>query len=177
MNFALFYLRRGIYQNPPVQVLVALATVQSILDRKEFLESGLPFLQLAPDRCPFCDLPLDGKQRTHIQDTLSALEKDAASQEAVQEQRDEVLTTLSSLSQDLQLYQNRQIKKTSALLALADQDVLLQLKAILVPKYTEHFLSVETAIADIKAMTKKLKEAHSKVTKKLTAVTESGGAP
>lgn len=153
--------------------LIALATIQHILDRAEFFDLGLPFLQQTPDECPFCGLPLDDKRRTHIQDTHGALKKEAASQAVMQKQRDKILTDLSTLSQRLQAYHNRHINRTVALLSLRDEDTLLQLKTLLVPKYEVHFCAVEVALSDIEAVTKKLKAVYNEAVERLKAVTES----
>lgn len=153
--------------------LLALATIQHILDRAEFFDLGLPLLQQTPDECPFCGLPLDDKRRTHIQDTHGALKKEVASQAAMQKQRDKILTDLSTLSQRLQAYHNRHINRTVALSSLRDEDTLLQLKTLLVPKYEVHFRAVEVALSDIEAATKELKEAYNGTVKRMNAVTGS----
>lgn len=153
--------------------LLALATIQHILDRAEFFDLGFPLLQQTPDECPFCGLPLDDKRRTHIQDTHGALKKEAASQAAMQKQRDKVLTDLSTLRQRLQAYHDRNINITVALLSLRDEDTLLRLKALLVPKYKVHFRAIEVALSDIEAATKKLKAAYTETVERLEVVTKS----
>jgi len=153
--------------------LVALATIQHILDRAKFFDLGLPLLQQTPDECPFCGLPLDDKRRTHIQDTHGALTKEVASQAVMQKQRDKILTNLFTLSQRFQGYHNRHINKTVALLSLRDEDTLPQLKTLLVPRYEVHFRAVEAALFDVEAETKKLKVAYDEAVKRLDEVTES----
>jgi len=153
--------------------LLALATIQHILDRAQFFDLGFPLLQRTPDKCPFCGLPLDGRQRTHIQDTHGVLKKEVATQAVMQKRRDKVLTDLSALSQRFQDYHRRHIDKTVALLSLRDEDTLLQIKTLLVPKYEVHFHAVEVALSDIEAATEKLKKAYDEVVERLDAVVES----
>ena len=153
--------------------LLALATIQHVLNRAEFFNLGLPWLQQTPDKCPFCGLPLDDKQRTHIQDTHGFLKKEVASQAVMQKQRDKVLTDLFTLSQRLQGYHSRHINRTVALLSLKAKDTLLQIKALFVPKYEVHFHAVEVALSDIEAATNKLKGAYDEVAMGLDAVAKS----
>jgi hemerythrin len=153
--------------------LLALATIQHILDRAKFFDLGFPLLQRTPDECPFCGLPLDDKRRTHIQDTHGALKKERASQAVMQKQRDKILADLSTLSQHLQGYHNRHINKTTTLLSLRDKDTLSQLKTLLVPKYEVHFRTVEAALSDIEAETKEFRVAYDEAVKRLDAVTKS----
>ncbi|TEU12466.1 MAG: hypothetical protein E3J21_21050 [Anaerolineales bacterium] len=153
--------------------LLALATIQHILDRAKFFDLGLPLLQQTPDECPFCGLPLDDKRRAHIQAAHGALKKEEASQAVIQKQRDKILVDLSTLSRRLQDYHNRHINKAVALLSLGDEDNLSRLKTLLVPKYEVHFRAVEAALSDVEAATGKLKAAYNEAVKRLDAVTRS----
>ena len=153
--------------------LIALATIQHILDRAKFFDLGLPLLQQTPDECPFCGLPLDDKRRTCIQEIHDTLGKKAASQAAMQKQRDKILKDLSTLSQRIQAYHNRHISRTVALLSLRDEDALPRLKTLLVPKYEIHFRAVEAVLSDVEAATRKLKVAYEETVQRLEAVTKS----
>jgi len=153
--------------------LLALATIQHVLDRAKFFDLGVPLLQRTPDKCPFCGLPLEGKQRTHIQDTHGVLRREVASHTVMQKQRDKVLRDLSVLSQRFQDYHHRHISRTVALLSLRDEDALLQIKALLVPKYEVHFHAVEAALSEIEAATGELRKAYDEAVERLDAVVES----
>ncbi|MGA9349849.1 MAG: AAA family ATPase [Anaerolineae bacterium] len=153
--------------------LIALETIQHVLDRAKFFDLGLPLLQQTPDECPFCGLSLDEKRRTHIQDTHGALKKEVASQAAMPKQRDKVLQDLSTLRQRFQDYHNRHTNKTAALLSLRDEDTLPRLKTLLVPKYEVHFYAVEAVLSDVETSTKKLKRAYDETVKGLDAVIRS----
>ena len=155
--------------------LVALATVQHILDRAEFFDLGIRLLDKTPGKCPFCGQSIGDALVKHIHDEHASLATEKKRNEALQNQRTEIINLLAELKSRLVAYQTRHTNKTVQLLAL--EPSLEKLKTILVPKHQLHFNTVKTAISELANAKNKLETSHSKVLDALakveTSVTES----
>lgn len=127
--------------------LIALATIQHVLDRAQFFDLGVGFLDKTPGKCPFCGQSVNDALSQHIRDEHERLAGEKAHNAALENQRNEVLESLMKLRKRLSAYQSRHTKKVSSLLELKPS--LTQLKSILVPKHKVHFNAVETAISQL----------------------------
>jgi hypothetical protein len=124
--------------------LIALATLQHVLNRAQFLDVGVRFLDQTPGKCPFCGQPVNDAHSQHIRDEHKSLASERERNAALEKHRGEVLKSLKELRDRLSAYQKRYIGKVAHLLAL--ELSLGQLKTILVPKHQVHFNAVEAAI-------------------------------
>jgi DNA repair exonuclease SbcCD ATPase subunit len=155
--------------------LLALATVQHILERAEFFDLGIKLLDKTPEKCPFCNQLIDYALAKHIHDEHASLATEKRHNEELQKQRTEIMKLLSELKSQLATYQTRHKDKTTQLLAL--EPILEKLKTILIPKHQIHFNAVETTISEITTAKNNLETSYSRVLKALdkveTSVTES----
>ena len=155
--------------------LLALATVQHILDRAEFFDLGVRFLDKTPRKCPFCGQSVNDTLLKHIHDEHASLATENKRKEALQNQRIKIMSLLTELKSRLSTYHTRHKDKSAQLLAL--EPTLDKLKTILVPKHQTHFNAVETTILELATAKDKLEISYSKVlgalTKVETSVTES----
>jgi len=155
--------------------LLALATVQHILERAEFFDLGIKLLNKTPEKCPFCGRSIDDALAKHIHDEHANLATEEKCNEALQNQRTEIMSLLTELKARLAAYHTRHNDKSAQLLAL--EPTLDKLKTILVPKHQTHFNAVETTISELATAKDKLEISYGKVlgalTKVETSVTES----
>lgn len=151
--------------------LVALATVQRVLDRAQFFNLGVGFLNESPGTCPFCGQSVNHALSEHIHKEHGSLSEEKKRNEVLRNQRTEVTKSLASLRQRLELSRKRHTDEVTSLLFLKPS--LAQLKAILVPKYEVHFQAVEAAISEIEPSSKKLEASYSKVAEALKKVEDS----
>lgn len=134
--------------------LIALATVQHVLDRARFFNLGVGFLDKTPGKCPFCGQSVNDTLSQHIRDEHESLASEKERNAALEKQRGEVLKSLKELRDRLSAYHNRYIGKVASLLAL--ESSLGQLKTILVPKHQVHFNAVQAAISQLASANQKL---------------------
>lgn len=151
--------------------IIALATVQHILDRAQLFDLGISFLDKIPGECPFCGQPVGDALQQHIRDEHETLAGQKTGAVALEKQRDEVLNSLKELRKRLSSYQNCHIGKGASLLAL--ESSLGQLKTILLPKHQVHFNTVETAISQLAPAKQKLEESFNSVIEALDKVETS----
>jgi hypothetical protein len=151
--------------------IIALATVQHVLNRAQFFDLGIRFLDKTPGECPFCGQPIGDVLSQHIRDEHESLADQKERNAALEKQRDEVLESLKQLRERLSAYQNRHIGKVASLLAL--ESSLGQLKTILLPKYQVHFNAVEAAISQLASAKQKLEELFNSVIEALGKVETS----
>lgn len=141
--------------------LIALATVQHVLNRIQFLDLGVRFLDKTPGKCPFCGQLVNDALSQHIRDEHKSLASETACNAALEKQRGEVLRSLKELRERLSVYQSRHIGKVASLLAL--EPSLGQLRTILVPKHQIHFSAVGAAISQLALAKKKLETSFTDV--------------
>ena len=127
--------------------LVALATVQHILDRVSFLDLGIALLADEPNTCPLCGQSVDDSQMQHVQSEHTRLKTEQAHTTALRQQRSEVEKRLGTLHNRLIDSHARHASKVTSL--LAQQTSLAQLQSIFVPKHQQHFNQITTAISEI----------------------------
>ena len=155
--------------------LLALVTVQHILERAEFFDLGIKLLDKIPEKCPFCGRSIDDALAKHIHDEHANLATEKKRNEELQNQRTEIIKLLAELKSRLDAYQTRHTDKAAQLLAL--EPTLDKLKTILVPKHQTHFNAVETTILELTTAKNNLETSYSKVLVALakveTSVTES----
>jgi len=155
--------------------LLALATVQHILERAEFFGLGVKLLDKTPRKCPFCGQSVNDALLKHIYDEHANLATKKNHNEALQNQHTEIMNLLSELKLRLAAYQTRHKDKVAQLLAL--EPTLDKLNTILVPKHQRHFNAVETTILELTSAKNNLETSYSKVLRALanveTSVTES----
>ena len=155
--------------------LLALATVQHILERADFFDLGVKLLDKAPDKCPFCGQLINSALLKHIHDEHTNLATEKKLTKELQKQRDEIIILLTEFKSRLAAYQIRHKDKSAQL--LAPETTLDKLKTILLPKHQSHFNAVETTILELATVKDKLEKSYNKVLKALakveTSVTES----
>jgi len=155
--------------------LLALATVQHILERADFFGLGVKLLDKTPRECPFCGQSVDDAVLKHIHDEHANLATEKKRSEALQNQRTEIMSLLTELKSRLAVYQTRHKDKSAQLLAL--EPTLDKLETILVPKHQTHFKAVETSILELATAKDKLEISYSKalgaLAKVETSVSES----
>jgi len=155
--------------------LLALATVQYILERAAFFDLGLKLLDKTPKECPFCGQLINNVLLKHIHDEHTKLTDEKNLTKELQKQRNEIIILLTEFKSRLIAYQTRHKDKSTQLLAL--EPTLDKLKAVLLPKYQTHFSAVETTILELSTVKDKLEKSYNKVlealTKVETSVTES----
>lgn len=151
--------------------IIALATVQHVLDRARFFDLGIGFLDKTPGECPFCGQPVGDALQQHIRDEHENLASQKEGNAALEKQRDEVLNSLKELTKRLSAHQNRHIGEVASLLAL--ESSLGQLETILLPKHQVHFNAVEAAISQLMPVKQKLEESFNSVIEALDKVETS----
>ena len=151
--------------------LLAVATIQHILDRAEFFNLGIKLLDKIPDKCPFCGRPIDDAHSKHVHDEHISLAAEKERNEILQKQRTEISNLLVELKSRLVTYHDRHKNKATQFLAL--EPTLDKLRAILVPKYQTHFNAVETSIPELKSAKNNLETSYSKVIEMMAKVETS----
>ena len=155
--------------------LIALATIQHIIDRAQFFGLGIKFLDKTPRKCPFCGQSINDALLTHIHDEHANVANEKNRNKALQDQSTEIMNLLTELKSRLAVFHTRHKNKSTQLLAL--EPILDKLKTILVPKHQTHFNAVETTISELANAKDKLEISYSKVLGALakveTSVTES----
>lgn len=151
--------------------IIALATVQHILERAEFFELGIKLLDKTSKRCPFCGQELSGALFTHVQDVHSNLANEKSRNEELQTKYKEVTQLIGELKSRLAAYHTRHREKSAPLLALSPTKD--KLKSILVPKYESHFNVVETTILELAASKEKLEISYGNAVEALKKVETS----
>lgn len=155
--------------------LLALATVQHILERAEFLGLGVKLLDKTPGKCPFCGQSVNDALLKHIHGEHANLAIENKRKEALQSQRTKIMSLLTELKLRLAAYHTRLKDKSAQLLAL--EPTLDKLKTILVPKHQTHFNAVEATVLELTTAKDRLETSYSKVLGALakveTSVTES----
>ncbi len=151
--------------------LIALATVQHVLNRAQFFDLGVRFLDKTLGKCPFCGQLVGDAFSQHIRDEHKSLASEKERNATLEKQRGEVLKSLKELRDRLSAYQNRDIGKVASLLAL--EPSLGQLKTILVPKHQVQFNAVEAAISQLMPARQKLEASFTDVIAALNKVETS----
>lgn len=151
--------------------IIALATVQHILEQAEFFELGIKLLDKTSKRCPFCGQELSDALFTHVQDVHSNLANEKSRNEELQTKYKEVTQLIGELKSRLAAYHTRHREKSASLLALSPTKD--KLKSILVPKYESHFNVVETTILELAASKEKLEISYGNAVEALKKVETS----
>lgn len=172
-HFVLGYLTAAFVQK--YTGLIALATVQHILDRAHFFHLGVKLLEDTPGECPFCGQPVGDAVAQHIREQHESLGREKQCNLALEGRRSEVVKSVTALRDRLGAYHNRHIGKSASLLALRPS--LPKLKTILLPKHEAHFSAVETAISELTSAKQKLEGSYGAVVAALhdvdTSITQS----
>lgn len=155
--------------------LLALTTVQHILERAEFFDLGIKLLDKTLEKCPFCGRSIDEALTKYIHDEHANLTTEKKRSEELQKERTEIMKFLAGLKSRLDAYQTRHRDKAAQLLAL--KPTLDKLKTILAPKHQTHFNAIETAISELTIVKNSLETSYRNVLGGLakieTSVTES----
>lgn len=151
--------------------LIAVATVQHILDRARFFDLGTKLLEAAPAICPFCGQVVDAALFKHIHNKHENLVRDKQQWERLEAPRTEIMSSLADLRQRLDIYQTRHIDKTKSLLSMRPS--MGQLKTIFMPKPQIHFDAVEGAMSELATAKEKLEASHSRILEALSKVQSS----
>jgi hypothetical protein len=151
--------------------LLALATIQHILERAKFFGLGVKLLHEIPRKCPFCGQSVDDALFKHIHDEHAELASEKKRNEALQNQRTEIIRLLTELRSRLVAYHTRHKDKSTELLKL--EPTLDKLKTTLVPKHQKHFRAVETTILELATARDRLEISYSKVLGALAKVETS----
>lgn len=151
--------------------IIALATVQHILEQAEFFELGIKLLDKTSKRCPFCGQELSDALFTHVQDVHSNLANEKSRNEELQTKYKEATQLIGELKSRLAAYHTRHREKSAPLLALSPTKD--KLKSILVPKYESHFNVVETTILELAASKEKLEISYGNAVEALKKVETS----
>lgn len=151
--------------------LIALASVQHILERAEFYALGINIFAKDPAKCPFCGREVDEDLSEHIRESHKNLLDQKKGSKELQEQKREVEELLTSLKTRLNRYRSRHTGKTVQLIAL--QPKLDKLKTIFTDKHEAHFNAVKDAISEVTALKEQLDKANGTVTESLDAIEKS----
>lgn len=151
--------------------LSALNTVQQVLDRAQFLSLGVCFLDKTPEICPFCGQKIDCNLYQYILEQNKNLSEEKKCNEILQNEREGLLVSLTSLKQKLESYQKVHVEKVKSFLELKPS--LSQLEKILAPKHETHFQAVKNAISQIERSKEKLETSSEKVLKMLKKIENS----
>ncbi|MCX6233480.1 MAG: AAA family ATPase [Bacteroidetes bacterium] len=151
--------------------LITLATVQHVINRAQFLDLGVKFLDETPRKCPFCGQPVNDVLLQHIRDEHKNLARERELNAALEKQRSDVLKSLKELRNRLSAYQNHHIGKVAPLLAL--EPSLGQLKTILVPKHQVLFNAVEAVFSQLSPAKLKLDASFTEINAALNKVETS----
>lgn len=141
--------------------LLALASIQNILERTQFFNLGIKILGKEPTKCPFCGRVIDGALLSHIHDYHKKLTKESENHEALKSQRDKITDFVADLKLRLIKYNTRQKSQVTKLLELKSN--LDNLKEILVPRFPQHFNAVKEAISQIEDEKERLGISYDKV--------------
>ena len=151
--------------------LLALATVQHILERAEFFDLGIKLLDKTPEKCPFCGKKIDDALAKHIHNEHANLATEKKHNEALQNQRNEIITLLTELKSRLTVYHTRHKDKSTRILELEPN--LDKLKAILITKHQTHFDAVKTTIPELATAKDKLEISYRRVLGALAEINKS----
>jgi len=138
--------------------LIALATVQHVLDRADFYDLGLALLAQTPGRCPFCGQAVGDAVSDHIRAEHERATREKQGAAALKDQRHKVEQSLGKLRNRLSEYHERHSKNVESLHAL--QASLPNIKSILVPKHRSHFAGVETAVPRLESAAGQLEDSY-----------------
>jgi len=141
--------------------ILALATVQYILERVEFFDLGVKLLDKVLKKCPFCGRSISDDLLKHIHDDHTKLVTEKKHYEALQNKRTDIKRLLNELKSRLAIYHTRHKDKSMQLLAL--EPTLEKLESILVPKHQAHFNAVKNTILELAAAKNKVETSYSKV--------------
>ena len=151
--------------------LIALSTIQEIIDHVAFLDLGFDLMEKVPEKCPFCGQNVDSALLKHLRDEHKRLISDKKGKEELLKERTRMLRDLDNFKQRLVSYQDSHIKKGAQLLSL--EPSLKKLKHILVPKFGTQYDEVVSAISGAKKFHKQVVGSYDDVVKDLGQVHES----
>jgi hypothetical protein len=158
--------------------LIALANVEQILKRAQFLDLGVEFWNDIPRICPFCECELNEETTKHIIEKHGKIKDQAKISESLVLQRSTVLDSLKSLNDHLTNYQTRHVAKVKPFIDLANS--LDDLKTILAPKNETFFQKLKLFISELTDSKAKLElsyqvvsAAYKKVLNSIEASTEN----
>jgi hypothetical protein len=140
--------------------LIALANIDHVLKRARFFNFGIEFLKATPNKCPFCDRPLDEPLSKHLFTEHSSFVEQTKYSEGLEKQRTRTRDTCKTLMDRLIACQNRHVSKGQPVLELSDS--LEELKLILVPKHESYFQKLNTVLSKLSPKRKKLELSYNR---------------
>lgn len=151
--------------------LIALASVQNIIERADFYTLGIKIFANDPVTCPFCGREIDESLSKHIHENHKKLLDKKNESKDLQIQKAEIEALLGSLKTKFDNYHTRHAEKTEQLIALEPK--LYKLKTIFADKYETHFNAVKSAISKVITMKKSLDNAKERVNNSLDDIHQS----
>jgi len=151
--------------------LLALESIQHILERAEFFDLGIKILGTTPAECPFCSRVVDETLTKHIHEQHASLLDQKKGSNELQKQKDEVKCLFEQLKTRINTYYTRHAGRANQLLALEPE--LERLKSILSPKYQKNFDSIQTVISKLNAFKREIENVRNKVLERLAEIEKS----
>ena len=129
--------------------LVAVQTIQHLLQRAQFFELGVELLPCTPAECPFCGQAIDGRVTHHIHAEHEELLRQRDDSAALLELRAQVASQLEETTKRLDAYHERNADKAAALLAV--QAHLDKLESILLPAHPAPLDAIRDSLVELGA--------------------------
>jgi hypothetical protein len=151
--------------------LLALETYKVISDEAEFYQIGLSFLANNPYICPFCNQKTNDSINEHIKKKHQESITKSENARVLLKQKQEILTSLSELTQRLDKCQNRHISKLNAFLKINDS--FEKLNEILSPMHEPYLIAIRDAIKQLTAIKNQLDQCFNNITKSIISLQNS----
>jgi len=168
-NFALGYVTDSLIKK--YSDLIALATIQYVVNRIKLFDLGINLLENDPNKCPLCGQEVNQTRMQHIRNEHSNLVQEKERNATLTRQRDDVLKSLMELENRLTGYHHRHATKAESFLKIRDSLVLL--RKILTPKHDKHYQAIETALSEVSEVKDRFEKTYALLTKDLDDVKKS----
>jgi len=153
--------------------LVALETIQHLLQRAQFFELGVELLPLTPAECPFCGQAIDGPVTDHIHAEHEELLRQRDDSAALLALRAQVGSQLDDLVKRLDAYHLRNADKAAALLAVEAH--LEKLESILLPGHPADFDAIQDSLVELGGARSRIDRLRGSVSQAVADVQSSVG--
>lgn len=151
--------------------LIALSTLQEVIQRERFLDFGINILGVKPKNCPFCGQAIDDSIIQHVHDEHKTLMERTKPVSDLKSKRIEVINKLTSVLKRLDSYHSRYSSKLASFLEIKSS--LGTLENILSPRHQAHFLAINSAVSALQDPNQVIKKSYKAVSEKLEAVVTS----
>ena len=138
--------------------LIALGLVQSLLDKAQFFGLGLKFLKEGKGLCPFCGQTVSEPLGVHVKQVHEGLETERRRHAGLEQERKDVLLSLTDLSTRVEAYHKRQRAKVAGFLGVKRS--IPKFTPIFIPKYDTQWAVVQEALGKLRVTSAKLERAY-----------------